>query len=92
MSGEEKKHGFKPEELDKAMHAMLQYSNITIKGLMTMAPNTDDEKVIRNVFRTLRKLADQYNFKTSMGMSSDWRIAVEEGSDMIRIGSAIFNG
>ena len=64
--------------------------NIQLAGLMTMAPYTEDKDLIRQTFRKLRQLADRYQLKTSMGMSSDWQIAIEEGSDMIRIGSLIF--
>jgi len=90
VSGEERKHGFKSEELDSSLRKLRLLKSLNVKGLMTMAPNTKDEAVVRNVFRTLRTLADQYNLKTSMGMSHDWKIAVEEGSDMVRIGSRIF--
>jgi uncharacterized pyridoxal phosphate-containing UPF0001 family protein len=67
---------------------------------MGMATFTDDQKQIRHEFRTLRHFYEYTKTKfqisnscfrfLSMGMSSDWRIAVEEGSNMIRIGSAIF--
>ena len=58
---------------------------------MTMAPHTENPDEIRQVFKKLRELADHYGLKTSMGMSSDWKIAVEEGADIIRIGGRIFS-
>ena len=74
--------------------------NVRVCGVMGMATNTDDEneirkefKAIRNVFDTLKKgvMADKPFFsEVSMGMSEDYRIAVEEGSTMIRVGSSIF--
>jgi len=71
-------------------------SNIELVGLMTMAAFTDDERVIRQSFSDLRKLKDEINqngfdlSELSMGMTSDYEIAIEEGSTMLRIGSAIF--
>lgn len=90
ISGESTKHGFKPEELEQTILTMKQWNNVTIKGFMTMAPHTENQEEIRLVFRKLRDLADHYNLKTSMGMSNDWKIAVKEGSDMVRVGSVIF--
>jgi uncharacterized pyridoxal phosphate-containing UPF0001 family protein len=91
VSGEETKHGFTPEEIEGVMKTMKQCSNVTIKGLMTMAPYYDDPQNSRPIFRTLRKLADKYHLQTSMGMSHDWKVAIEEGADMIRVGQLIFN-
>ena len=65
-------------------------------GLMTIAPFTDDQNLIRKSFSYLRKLKDELNSKgiklkeLSMGMTSDYEIAIEEGATMLRIGSAIF--
>jgi uncharacterized pyridoxal phosphate-containing UPF0001 family protein len=64
--------------------------------LMTMAPFTDDESIIRKSFSDLRKLKDEINkngfylSELSMGMTNDFEIAIEEGATMLRIGSAIF--
>lgn len=90
VSGEKTKHGIKVEEVDKVVKVIKGLNFIILKGLMTMAPFTNDQKIIRNVFRKLKTLADQHQLKTSMGMSHDWKIAVEQGSDIIRIGSKIF--
>jgi pyridoxal phosphate enzyme (YggS family) len=71
-------------------------SNIELVGLMTMAPFTDDESIIRKSFCDLRKLKDEINkngfylSELSMGMTNDYEIAIEEGATMLRIGSAIF--
>ena len=65
-------------------------------GLMTMAPFTDNEDEIRRSFRTLREIKEKYNSEgyqlkeLSMGMTSDYLIAIEEGATMVRVGSAIF--
>ena len=74
------------------------YPHINPCGFMTMAPFTDDEVLIRKSFSTLRLLKDKlqkqyYNFnlsELSMGMSNDYKIAIEEGSTLVRIGTAIF--
>ena len=65
-------------------------SNLTLKGLMTMAPATDNRQMIRSVFRELKQIASKHNLLTSMGMSNDWQEAVESGSDILRIGAMIF--
>ena len=70
--------------------------NVKIRGLMGMATFTDDEKQISAEFQKLKKIYDQFKIKNtdfnilSMGMSGDYKIAVENGSNMVRIGSAIF--
>ncbi len=98
ISGEETKYGMNPENLYSFIDEALDYRNIKIVGLMTIAPLTDDFKLIRNVFRRLRILRDNLNkdfsninlTELSMGMSNDFKIAIEEGATMIRIGSMIF--
>lgn len=74
------------------------YPHIVPKGLMTMAPFTDDETLVRSSFQKTRLLRDRLNREfpdlpiqvLSMGMSGDYRIAIEEGSTMVRVGTAIF--
>lgn len=77
------------------------FENIRIKGLMTIAPMTDDERVVHECFRKLRELRDRVKKDfaghknismdyLSMGMTNDYKIAIEEGSNMVRIGRAIF--
>ncbi len=96
-SEEESKFGIQngSELIDLARYCR-EYSNLRIEGLMTIAPLTEDEKLIRQSFRQLRKLKDELNSQgfdlkeLSMGMTSDFEIAIEEGATMLRIGSAIF--
>lgn len=97
-AAEESKHGLKPEEVSDFISELKDYPNILVSGLMTMAPNTQDEQVIRNCFKTLRQLREEIKdlqleyapcTELSMGMSNDFEIAVEEGSTMVRIGTAL---
>ncbi len=102
IAREETKFGFSPDEIEKLLQSkeMGSLSNITIQGLMGMATFTSDEQQIRREFKSLRhlfesikssNLPEQVHMKIlSMGMSHDYRIAIEEGSTMIRIGTAIF--
>jgi hypothetical protein len=96
-SDEETKSGVTEEnEVLDLIHACKGFSNISTVGLMTIAPFTDNENLIRKSFSYLRnlryKLKDQgIDLKElSMGMTSDFEIAIEEGATMLRIGSAIF--
>lgn len=96
-SGEESKYGFSVDGFRDAVDEMLELSRVQVDGLMTMAPLTDDEAVIRDTFRRLRELHEEAGERPgyegtelSMGMSNDYAIAVEEGSTMIRIGTALF--
>ncbi|MCW8823198.1 MAG: alanine racemase, partial [Ignavibacteriaceae bacterium] len=83
-------------EVMKLVKHCTTLSNINLVGLMTMAPLTDDEKIIRKSFADLRNLKDEINQngfdlgELSMGMTNDFEIAIEEGATMLRIGSAIF--
>lgn len=96
-SGEVQKHGFLPNQLDEIIECFNE-TNIKIEGLMTVGPKTTEEKKTRDSFIQLRKMRDsisqllnQPNLRElSMGMSGDYEIAVEEGSTMIRIGTALF--
>jgi PLP dependent protein len=90
ISGEKTKHGFKASQLDEILGECRALKNISVTGLMTMAPYFEEKEMARPVFAELEKLADKYDLQTSMGMSGDWQIAVEEGSDLVRIGSRIF--
>lgn len=99
ISGEESKGGYSKETIEQDISSLKTLKNIRVVGLMTMAPDTDDHSVIRNVFSSLRNLKDNLNKKyfegslteLSMGMTSDYKIALEEGSTIIRIGSKIFS-
>ncbi|MRX73320.1 YggS family pyridoxal phosphate-dependent enzyme [Bacillus lacus] len=97
-SGEESKSGLQPDETVSFIESLQEYEHIEVAGLMTMAPLTDDEEVLRNCFSSLRKLRDAVNAlqlkhapctELSMGMSNDYKIAVEEGATFVRIGSAL---
>ena len=97
-SGEESKHGLEPEDVTEFIAQLKEFPNILVSGLMTMAPNTSDEQVIRDCFRKLKQIQGQIQdlklenapcTELSMGMSNDFQIAVEEGSTMVRIGTAL---
>ena len=96
-SFEDTKAGLKQEEhvIELVEHCNT-LSKINLLGLMTMAPYTDDEQIIRKSFSELCKLKDKINqqgfnlSELSMGMTNDFEIAIDEGATMLRIGSAIF--
>lgn len=96
-TNEEQKNGFLPEQIGEMLYCST-LSGINIEGLMTVGPLTKNEKDIRSSFGLLRKTKEDLNSKLnkkkinelSMGMSNDFQIAVEEGSTMIRIGTALF--
>jgi pyridoxal phosphate enzyme (YggS family) len=97
LSGEETKSGFNPEKAVEAIHESLELGGLDVRGLMTMAAFTDDERVLRAAFRGLRRiqedaqaLAAYRGRELSMGMTNDFELAVEEGSTMVRIGTALF--
>ena len=92
IAKEETKFGILPHELELVLESAKSYDNILIEGLMGMASFTKDKNQIRNEFKLLKSIYDEYqSFKIlSMGMSGDYSIAIEEGSNMIRIGSKIF--
>lgn len=91
------KFGFVPDELP-ALSALPETPHVRVRGLMGMASHVEDVGVVRGEFRRLRTLFEGLRdgqrgeeFDTlSMGMSHDWRIAVEEGSTMVRLGTSIF--
>lgn len=95
-SGEETKAGLQPFQVEGFLNKVKNYKNIEVIGLMTMAPYTQDKNNIRKTFSTLRELRDSLSVKfpnlkeLSMGMSNDYRIAIEEGSTFLRIGTKIF--
>lgn len=99
-SGEEQKNGVAPSDLEKFIIEIQNknFSNINLRGLMTVGPLTSEEKTIRKSFRLLNNLflkkKDILNKKDfdilSMGMSSDYMLAIEEGSNLVRVGTGIF--
>ncbi len=99
VSNEETKSGLKVNELLPFIEEILELEHIKIRGLMTIAPNTTDEALLRSVFRTLYKLKEDISGRhyknismdyLSMGMTNDYTIAIEEGSNMVRVGTGIF--
>lgn len=99
ISKEETKFGLYKDDVIPFIEQVLALSNINIKGLMTIAPFVDDEKILRETFRGLYNLKEEIirrNYKElsmdilSMGMTNDFEIAIEEGSNMIRVGTGIF--
>jgi pyridoxal phosphate enzyme (YggS family) len=96
IAREETKFGLDEGELGEVMGEIDALKHVRVKGLMGMASFTNDPEAVRTEFRTLKALFDKY-FRVasqggllSMGMSGDYRIAVEEGSNMVRIGSLLF--
>ncbi len=98
VSGEESKHGLPTEEVIPFIQSLEQFDKIRVVGLMTMAPNTEDQTIIRTVFKNLKNLQQEVvklNLpyapcnELSMGMSNDYEIAVEEGATFVRIGTAL---
>ncbi len=97
IADEETKFGMEEKEATRILNNYKEnYSNVEIIGLMGMATFTEDENQIRNEFKYLKSIFDQLKthnmeLKTlSMGMSGDYKIAMEEGSTMVRVGSSIF--
>lgn len=98
VSGEESKHGFAPHELKPAIDKIIELPNITLSGLMTMAPIETYEGEAREVFAKTRVIYEDLKNYTgldswqvlSMGMSQDYQSAILEGSTHVRIGTAIF--
>ena len=91
IADEETKQGFSIAEAAGAVAEISKMPNLSIRGLMTIAPMADDAEAVRPVFRELRKLRDSLGLEhLSMGMSDDLEIAIEEGATMVRVGRAIF--
>ena len=91
IANEESKYGFRINELDNAIRNISILNNIKILGFMCVAPNTSNHSDNRKYFKKMREFANKYNYNTlSMGMSSDYKSAIEEGSTYIRIGTKIF--
>lgn len=97
IAEEDSKYGMTKEEIIEflADEQLNNYTNVKLRGLMGMATFTDDKEQIKREFTLLKNLYEQlkssYNFDVlSMGMTGDYKIAIEQGSNMIRIGSKIF--
>ena len=99
ISGESGKYGIQPRETPDFISRLSPYPNIHVSGLMGMAPMVDDPEKARPYFAGLKHMFDGLGSRhiknvemkyLSMGMSQDFEAAIEEGSNMVRIGSAIF--
>lgn len=97
---DENKFGIDPEAVDEIIRAVPATNNIRVRGLMTIAPLTDDMSIVRRSFKDLKTLFERIKKEKSsekfqmdylsMGMSGDFPIAIEEGANVVRVGSAIF--
>lgn len=96
VAGDDNKYGVYPEKVYDFLKEAAQFSNIDIQGLMTIAPFVSEPEKIRPIFKHLAVIKEEmidkgFNLKElSMGMSNDFEIAIEEGSTIIRIGTALF--
>ena len=97
VAGEGTKHGFKPAELLDILEPINDLPRLEIHGLMTLAPWTPEPEKVRSVFQRLRELREACQQKLgaplqhlSMGMSGDFEVAIDEGSTLVRIGTALF--
>lgn len=98
VSGESSKHGIELSEVNDFIQDLAQYEHIEVVGLMTMAPLTDDEDYIHQLFKSLKNKRDEIKAlnlthapctELSMGMSNDFHIAAEEGASFVRIGTKL---
>ena len=100
-SGDREKHGWTADDLRRLVPTLDDFPHVQVRGLMTMASRTGDERVARQNFADLRTLRDELAeqcpasidlAELSMGMSRDLEAAILEGSTMVRVGSALFEG
>jgi hypothetical protein len=98
-SGEEQKYGLAPDALADAAAEVMEMEHLRLSGLMTVGPLTDDEAEIRSAFALVRRLFEEVQTSTgklgdfrylSMGMSGDFSLAIAEGANLLRIGTALF--
>ena len=101
ISGEETKYGLSPEETIPFLCEINNLESIKVEGLMTMMPIVDDPETCRPMFKELRELSERIRDENiqnvemnilSMGMTQDFEVAIEEGANLVRIGSAVFEG
>ncbi len=101
VSGEETKYGLSPEETIPFLCEINNLESIKVEGLMTMMPIVDDPETCRPMFKELRELSERIRDENiqnvemnilSMGMTQDFEVAIEEGANLVRIGSAVFEG
>jgi len=90
-AGETQKSGIAPSQLEDLIKEVLNLKNLRLEGLMTIAPLTDDTSLIRKLFKEMYGFKEEYKLKElSMGMSNDYKIALDEGATMIRLGRTLF--
>jgi pyridoxal phosphate enzyme (YggS family) len=95
---EEQKSGVFPEDAERLLSEICELRSIKVSGLMTMGPVVDDPELLRPYFRTTKalfdRLSESYGFgdcaTLSMGMSDSYRVAIEEGSTLVRVGRRLF--
>jgi pyridoxal phosphate enzyme (YggS family) len=99
VSGEASKHGFTPDDVRTAWPTLRDLPHVQVRGLMSMAPYSEEPETARPVFRELRQLRDELADgdvgrlpELSMGMTGDFEVAIEEGATLVRIGSALWQG
>jgi len=91
LSGEESKSGLRPDQVPDLLSAASKCKHLRISGLMTMPPWSDNPEESRPYFQELARLGHRYGLpQLSMGMSTDFEVAVEEGATIIRVGTALF--
>lgn len=99
ISGEQSKFGVNRQNIKELLEQISVLEGIRVRGLMTMAPNIDDETIVRDVFKSLRILKEEiaamnlsniYMDYLSMGMSQDFKWAILEGANIIRVGSSLY--
>lgn len=99
VAEEDSKSGLKVKDVIPFIQKVSEFKNIRIKGLMTIAPFVEDPEDVRWVFRDLRKLSQEVANRKftnvemkilSMGMTNDYKVAIEEGSNLVRIGTGLF--
>jgi PLP dependent protein len=97
LSGEASKHGTGEDDLRRMLEKSASLAHVRPVGLMTMAPYVDDPEEVRGIFAGLREILERSNREfglhmkeLSMGMSSDFEVAIEEGATMVRVGTALF--
>ena len=99
MAHEESKFGVLPEEIYDLLMEISKFEHVRVKGLMTVAPFVDNPRKNSEIFEKMHKLSVDIESKNidnitmsilSMGMTNDYEVALEEGANMIRVGTAIF--
>ncbi|MBE5950227.1 MAG: YggS family pyridoxal phosphate-dependent enzyme [Lachnospiraceae bacterium] len=99
IAAEDSKHGFNPEQIEETVRILCRCKNLRIRGIMTVAPYTENAEENRMYFRKMHEILIDINHKNidnifmdvlSMGMTSDYEVAIEEGATMVRVGTGIF--